>query len=154
MIHKDLRGLLLHFVYPVKESVFVCVAADACKGFYPCIHRDLIPVDLHTFCPVKYPSAQGPLSLIPYKEHRGVLLPQVVLQMMADSARLAHSAGRDHHLGALVSIELFRLFNAYVGVEPRENKGILSPFHNLFYLFIKAIQTALHIDAGGLVCKG
>ena len=83
------------------------------------VNGDLFAEELHTSDALQQGAAQGALPLIAH-EHDGALrLPEVVLQVVTDTARVAHTGGGDDDLGDTVLVQplgfLHRLRHAEVG---------------------------------------
>ena len=81
------------------------MAADAGKGVDLCFYLYGLVEKLDAFRTVHQDSAQGSHRLIADEKHRALRSPEVVLQVMANAARVAHTAGRDDHLRCLILID-------------------------------------------------
>ena len=77
---------------PRGEPVAVGVAALAGQEADLAVDLDILAEELYVFFAVIELSAERPLRLIADEEHRALLPPEVVLEMVADASRLAHAA--------------------------------------------------------------
>ena len=67
---------------------------------------DLLAEQLHMVRPVQDAPAQGALRLVAHEQDGGLRPPEVVLQMVADAARVAHAGGGYDDLGPGVQVQL------------------------------------------------
>src|SRR5687768_12184926 len=74
-------------------------------------HLDLFALDAHALGSVGQEPAERAGSLEACEEDGGVGLPQVVLEMVANAARLAHAAGGDDGVEAGKTVQGFRLLH-------------------------------------------
>ena len=122
--HEDVLGLwLLEAADPLEQVVPVGVGAEAVEPDDPRPDGDLLAEQLHPLGPVQNPAAQRALRLVAHKQDGGLRPPQVVLQMVADSPRLAHAARRDNYLGRHVKVDFLGLLTCDGKLEPREIRG-------------------------------
>ena len=74
-------------------------------------------------------SAQGARALVADEQHRALRPPEVVFQVMADAARIAHTGGGDNDFRRRVAVDghgfLFRLAD----VQPRELQRVPAALH-------------------------
>ena len=68
------------------------------------IDGDLFAKQLHTLGPFQQGAAQCALTLKAHEHHGTLRAPQIVLQVVADAARIAHTGGRNNDLGRVVQI--------------------------------------------------
>ena len=83
------------------------MSGNACQQCHLGVNIDFLAQDLHCFGTVIDDSAQGSVGLISGKKNGVPFIPQVMFQMMPDTASFAHSAGGYDHLGCLVCIQCF-----------------------------------------------
>ena len=104
---------------PRQQVIPVGMGGKALKVHDLGVNGDLLAEELHTSDALQQGAAQGTLPLIAH-EHDGALrLPEVVLQVVTDTARVAHTGGGDDDLGDTVLVQplgfLHRLRHAEVG---------------------------------------
>ena len=104
---------------PRQQVIPVGMGGKALKVHDLGVNGDLLAEELHTSDALQQGAAQGALPLIAH-EHDGALrLPEVVLQVVTDTARVAHTGGGDDDLGDTVLVQplgfLHRLRHAEVG---------------------------------------
>ena len=80
------------------------MGTEPCKVLQMCLHRDFLSEELHTFRALQKTAAQGALALIAHKEDGAFRPPEVMLEVVADTARVAHTGSGDNDLrrGVLV----------------------------------------------------
>ena len=88
------------------------------------VHRNVLTKELHGFCPVLQLPAERALRLIAYEQNDAFLAPQVVLQMVADPARLAHAAGGENDLGLRVGVDELGFVGGNGQLQPVEPDGV------------------------------
>ena len=74
---------------------------------YLSLHVNALAEYGHRLVSVHNGSSKGAFTLIPYKYYTGFRIPQIMLQMVLDSPRLAHAAGRYNDLGFRVHVQGF-----------------------------------------------
>ena len=95
--HKDPLNGRPESADPFQQAVHIRMAADAVKAFDPGVHFDILTEELDILLPFHQPASQCPDRLITDKEDRTFGPPQIMLQMVADPPRVAHSgSGNDH----------------------------------------------------------
>ena len=70
---------------------------------------DLLAEHLHALCPLEQVAAQRPGRLEANEHDAALRTPEVVLEVVADAARVAHAGGGDDDLGRPVEVELLGL---------------------------------------------
>ena len=81
------------------------MAADALHLHDLRADADLLAEQLYDGRAFEQDPAQGALRLIADEQDRGFRPPEIMLQMMADPARFAHSAGGNNHLWFRILID-------------------------------------------------
>ena len=105
VVHEHHLGLLPEACQPVQQPLFVRVAGGAVEHGDLRAHRDVLAEELHGLRAVFQLPAERTLRLIAYEQDDVFLAPKVVLQMVADSARLAHAAGGENDLGLGIGVD-------------------------------------------------
>ena len=99
MVDEYCLGFFLKTAQPVQQTRFVGMAGGTLQGGNFRIDGNFFTEELHCFHAVLELPAQGAFRLITDEENDALTAPQVVLQVVSDSARFAHTAGREDHLG-------------------------------------------------------
>ena len=92
MYDKYLLRLFLKCLNPAQQPFPIRVTADAGQPAYLSLYLDFLTEQLHMLCTLQKCPPQCPVCLIAHKEDRRFLSPEVMLQMMLDPARIAHTA--------------------------------------------------------------
>ena len=103
--HEDLPGPGGEVVDPPKQSIPVGVGGKAVEIDDAGLDRNILAKEAHRFDPVQQAAAQGALGLVAHEHHRGLLAPEVVLEVVADASGVAHAGGRNDDLGRGVQVE-------------------------------------------------
>ena len=98
----------------------VGVGAEALEVHDLSPHGDLLAEHFHRLGSVQQVAAQSPRGLEAHKHHGALRPPQIVLQVVADTARVAHTRGGDDNLGGGVQIQV--LDSSTVSVRCRPGK--------------------------------
>ena len=107
------------------------------------VHRDVFAEELHGLRAVFQLPAERPLRLIAYEQDDVFLAPQVVFQMVADSARLAHAAGGEYDLGLGVGIDELGFVGGNGQLQSVKPDGVDALFQNGLRLVVKVRGVAL-----------
>ena len=151
--HKDLPGFGVKVVDPAQQAVPVGMGGEAVEVDDPGPDGDLLTEELDRFDAVQQAAAQRALALVAHKDHGGLLPPQVVLEVVADAARVAHAGGRDDDLGHLVHVQGLGLFAGLGDVEAGElEKG--AALQSLNGLLVQIAVEIAGENFGGLACQG
>ena len=67
---------------------------------------DFLAKELYVVRPVQDAPPQGALGLVAHKQDGGLRTPEVVLQVVADAARVTHAGGGYDDLGPGVQVQL------------------------------------------------
>ena len=90
---------------PFEQSFLICVAAHARKLDDVRVHMNLFLEQFHLLRASDQRPSQCTDGLIADEENRTLLPPEVVLQMMLDSSRIAHAARGDNDLRLGVEVD-------------------------------------------------
>ena len=146
--HKDLVRPSLKGPDPVHQPFIIRMSADSGKPAYTCTHFDLLTKKSYLRCPLDQRPSQRTVGLISHKKHGTFRPPQIMLQMMLDTPRLTHTAGRQDHLRLHVKIDLPGIVTCHGGLQPRKTDGVDSFVYQLHGFLIKIVIHVLHEDTG------
>ena len=85
--------------HPTDEMVMVGVGGQALEVDDLRADGDLLAEHLHALCPLEQVAAQRPGRLEADEHDAALRTPEVVLEVVADAARVAHAGGGDDDLG-------------------------------------------------------
>ena len=136
-------------VQPVRQTFPVRVAGQAAELPHRGAHRHRLPEQLDFLCPLQQGAAQRARRLISHEQHGTFRPPQVVFQMMADAARVAHAGGGNDDLGRGVGVDGHRIFLCFADVQAGEGQRILAVLHQRQRLLVKAVAEIFPEDGGG-----
>ena len=125
------------------------MGGNAIKRPDACANSDLFTEQVDEFGTVQQLSSERTLYLIAHKEHRTFLPPQIVLEMVADPSRLAHTGCGNDHLGGFVHIDLARGVARHREMQPLKPDRVDSSVKQRVCLRIKIALQRVLIDAGG-----
>ena len=91
VIDKDELRLCCKAADPVDKPLHIGVAAHAGNGSDLRFHRNGFAKELDLLRSVKQRPAKRSAGLIADEQHKAFLAPEIVLEMMADTAGFAHS---------------------------------------------------------------
>ena len=103
--HEHLPGPGAEVLDPPQQAVPIGVGGEAVEVDDPRPHGDLLAEELDRADAVEEPSAQAALGLIAHEHHGALRPPEVVLEVVADTAGVAHTGGGDDHLRGRVQVE-------------------------------------------------
>jgi len=103
--HEDLLGVGIVALDPPQQAVPVGVGGQAVEVDDLGPDGDLLAEELHRRDAVDEPPAQAAFRLEAHEDHGTLRPPQVVLQVVADAAGVAHAGGGNDDAGGLVLIE-------------------------------------------------
>ena len=116
-------------------------------------HGDLLAKEPDALHAVKKPPAERTDALVADEHHGAVVAPEIVLQMVADTPRVAHTGRGNDDLGCRVHIEQLRLLRRLDQVKVGEREHVRTVLDKLERLFIKiAVQIAAE-NGGRLLGK-
>ena len=150
MDDEDPLGLRLEGVHPLQQALPVGMARKAGKLADLGLHLDGLAEELDVRCPLQQGAAQRAHGLIAHEEDGALLPPEVVLEVVADTARLAHSAGRDDDLGHGVGVDGAGLVAGDADLQARELDGVDALGQQGVGLLVEAGGVGILEDAGGL----
>ena len=111
--HKNLGGLWLKGVNPLHQRVVPGVGGQPLEVDNFGLHGNLFPKHLDLLRPVEQMTAKAALGLEAHENHRALGPPQVVLEMVADTASITHAACRNDDLGMVVHVEQLGLLHRF-----------------------------------------
>ena len=118
MDQKDVLGLGGIGVDPAQKRRSVGVGGKAMEPFDLGPDDNFFSEQLDPVDPIQQDPAQAACRLEADKHDGTFGPPKVVLQVMADPARITHAAGGKNDLGGRVLVEKFGLFNGLGQVQP------------------------------------
>ena len=113
VIDKNHLRLFLEPCKPSEEACLVCVTAGAVERGDLRIDSNILTEQPDILYAILEFSAERAFCLIANEKDGIFLAPKIVLQMVANTARLAHTAGRKDHLGSFVKIDLLGFVAGY-----------------------------------------
>ena len=143
-------GLRLKGVDPLQQTLPVGVARKAGELADLRLHLDGLAKQLDRGGPLDEGAAQGAHCLIAYEQDGALRPPQVVLEVVADAACLAHAAGRQDDLRRAVSVDHTGLVTGHGDPQPRHPDGVDALFQQGAGLLVEAVRVGVLEDAGGL----
>ena len=114
---------------------------------------DLLTEQLDLGSAVQQAAAQTALCLIAHEDHGALLPPQIMLQMMADTACIAHTAGRNDDLGHLVGVQSTGLLGGFGEPQIIEGQHLDAVLHQLNGLLIQITGQITGENGGGGLCQ-
>ena len=77
--------------HPFQKAVHIRMPADAVQTLDPRMDFDGFPEEFYILLSFQQSPSQGAVGLIPYKQDRTLRTPEIVFEVMADAASIAHS---------------------------------------------------------------
>ena len=151
VVDEYVRRLLLHGVDPAQQPLLIRVAAHAGQDGDLGVHGDLVAEDLHTLGAVVQLAAERADCLIAHEQHRALRPPEVILQMVADAAGVAHAARGEDDLRRLVGVERHGVFLRDGGVQVVKIQRVDAAADERAGLVVEKARVRLQKDARGLV---
>ena len=130
------------------------MAADAGQGFDLGRNLDFLVEQLDALCSIHQNAAEGPDRLVPDKENHALRTPEVVLEMMADTAGIAHAAGRDDDLGRFVLVDGHGFLLADSKLQAGEHQRVNARTDFIPHLFVQIRGVTLQENACRLNGEG
>ena len=152
--HKDLLGSGAEAADPVQQVGAVGVGAEPLKVDDACVDGDLLAEEFDGLGAFQQPPAQRALRLVAHEHHGALAAPQVVLQVVTDTAGITHAGGGDNDLGPGVQVQGLGLVGGLNQSEPREGKQVFSAMEDGDGLFIQVAPQVPGVDLGGLGSQG
>ena len=141
--NKHVRRLRVECLDPLDEMIVIGVGRQALKVDDLRLDGDLLAEELDLFNAVEQSAAQRAGRLESNEHDRAVRTPEVVLQMVADAAGVAHTGGGNDDLGRRVHVQHLGLLARLDQVKVREGEHVRAVLHKLERLLIKiAVQVA------------
>ena len=152
--YKDLLRPGGEVLHPLQKVVPVGVGGQALEVDDLGPDGDILAKELDRFGPLQQPPAQGALPLIAHEHHGALGPPEVVLQVVADAAGVAHAGGGDDNFGGLVVVEGPGLLGALGEGEAGEGKEVFAPLNDGDGFVIQIALQVAGVDLGGLRGQG
>ena len=149
---KHMGGLFRgEVLYPVHQMVVVGVGGKSLEIHDLGPHGDFLAEQLHAGCAVQQVPPQRAWGLEAHEHHGAVAPPQVVLQVMADTPRVAHTAGGDDDLGGLVDVQQLGLVHRLRQVQARKIEHVGAVLHQCQRVLVQIAPQVAAKDGGGLL---
>ena len=132
----------------------VRVGAEAGEVLQTGPDGDFLAEELHALRPLQQLAAQGALPLEAHEEHGALRPPEVVLQVVADAARVAHAGGGDDDLGGPVLVEGLGLLAGFRGVKVGEAEHVRALAHQPNRVVVHIAPEVPVKDGRGLFRQG
>ena len=128
---KDVRGLRIERLDPLDQMVVVGVGGKALEIHDLRFDGNLLTEELHALRAVEQLAAERAGRLEADEHHCAVSAPEVVLEMVADAPRVAHTGGRNDDLGCFVEVEHPGFLGRLDQVQVREGEHVCAVLHQL-----------------------
>ena len=153
VVDKDELRLFVKGAEPFLQPVLVRMARKPAQlgDARPYLHR--LAEKLYLLRTVDQRVAQSAGALVAHKQHRTLRPPEVVLQMMADAARIAHAGRRDDDLGRFIAVDGHRLLLRLADIQAGELQRVFTALHQRKRLLVIALGKIFAEDRGGLAGK-
>ena len=140
---EHMRRLRVEGLDPLDKVVMVGVGRKALEVDDLRLDGDLLAEELDLFNAIEQPTAQRAGRLEADEHDRAVRAPEIVLQVMADTAGVAHTGGGNDDLGCRVHVEHLRFLARLNKVEVGEGEHVRAVLDKIERLLIKiAVQVA------------
>ena len=122
---------------------------------YDCFDEEAMELIKKGINPISFPGLKVSVTSddsksINYDEEPKVIIPQIMFQMVPDSARLAHSGSGYNDFWSAVKIDQFGIVTRHRKPQTRKYKRVNSLIHQFHCLFIKTISLILCKHTGCL----
>ena len=136
---------------PVHQVVVIGVRAEA--GEVDDLGPDghVLAEELDTVGPIQQVAAQGARGLEAHEHHGAVGAPEVILQMVADTARVAHTGSGDNDLGGLVHVQQLGLVYRLGQVQTGEAEHMGAVLHQRQSVLVQIAPQIAAENRGGLL---
>ena len=148
--HKDLLGSGAEAADPLQQMIPVGVGGQTGEIDDAGVDGDLLTEELDALGALQQTAAQRALTLIAHKDHGGLGAPQIVLQVVANAAGIAHAGGGDDDLGALVGVQGLGLLGRLGQGQAGEGEQVLSALYHFDGLLVQITPQITGVDLGGL----
>ena len=145
---------LLEVGDPVQQMIPVGVGAETLEVDDLGPDGHILAEQLHAGRAVQQGAAQGAGGLEAHEHHGAVGTPQVVLQVVADTARVAHTAGGDDDLGDMIHIQQLGFLHRLRQMQAREVEHMGAVLHQGQRLLVQIAPQIAAEDAGGGLGQG
>ena len=141
--NKHVRRLRVECLDPLDEMIVIGVGRQALKVDDFRLDGDLLAEELDLFNAVEQSAAQRAGRLEADEHDRAVRAPEVVLEVMADAARVAHAGSRMMTLGVVSMFQHLGLLARLDQVKVGEGEHVRAVLHKLERLLVEiAVQVA------------
>ena len=154
MVDEHRLGLCVEAPEPAQQTCLVGVAGGSVQGGDFGIDGDLFTEELHGLGTVLELTAQGILRLIANEQDHTLRPPQIVLQVVPDTARFAHAAGGEDHLGGPVEIDGLGLIGGDTQGHAGRPDGVISRLEHRAGLRVQTAYVTLEENARGFHRQG
>ena len=150
--HENVLGLgSLKALDPCHQVIPVGMGGQALEVDDLGVDGDLLAEELHLIGALQQGTAQRALTLEAHEHDGGLTAPQVVLQVVADAARVAHTGGRDDHLGGGVHVQSLGLLAGLRHPQIGEVEHMGAVLHQLQSVLVQIAVEVAHEDGSGLL---
>ena len=105
MVNENRLRLFCKCLDPIEKALLVCVTACAVQDGDLGVYGDILAEQPDLLHAVQQCPSQRALGLIARDKNDVLRYPEVVLQVVPDAARVAHTAGRQDDLGARIAVD-------------------------------------------------
>lgn len=133
---------------PLYEVVVIGVGGKALEVHDLRPDRDLLAEELHALHTVEQSAPERAGRLEADEHHCAVSAPEVVLEMVADAPRVAHTGGGNDDLGRFVEVEHSGFLGRLDQVQVREGEHVCAVLHQLERVLVK-IAAQVSAEYGG-----
>ena len=150
MDDKHMAGCsLFELVNPVQQMIPVGMGAESLEidDFGPDSH--LIAKQLHAFRALQQMAAQRAGGLEAHKHHGAFRTPQVIFQVMADAAGIAHAGGGDDDLGRGVRVQLLGLVGGLCQMQAGKIEHVGAVLYQCQRIIVQIAPQVAAEDGGG-----
>ena len=138
---------------PLDQHIHVSVPADAGELLDLRIDADALAKEFDLLRAFHQGAAERTRRLESHEENRVCGVPKPVLEVVLDSARLAHTARGKDHLRACVGIDRHRLLARFRDRQPLKREGVDALLDKCARFVVITEIRVLQIDARGGVCQ-
>ena len=153
MHHENLGRLWFKGVNPLHQRVVSGVGGQPLEVDNLGLDRNLFPKHLDLLRPVEQMTAKAALGLEAHENHRALGPPQVVLEMVADTAGITHAACRNDDLGMVVHVEQLGLLHRFGQNQVVKGQHGHAVAHQHAGLLVNVARQVSRENGGGLTCQ-
>ena len=118
------------------------------------VDGDLLAEELDALGPFQQMPAQRPLALEAHEHHGALRPPEVVLEVMADPARITHAGSGNNDLGGAVLVQRLGLLAGLRHPQVGEVEHMGAVLHQLHGVVVQIAMEVAGENRGGPFCKG